>query len=419
MLDRRTYQPLNAVALPSRLVGLAQLTDRIGPVEQWQVREVGDGNLNLVFIIEGPLGSAVAKQALPYARCVGESWPMSLDRSYFEYHALTRLGGRAPGRLPEVHLFDEQQALIVMEYLQPHVILRKSLIAGDLLPKLGEHVGRYLARTLFRGSDLAMDTAQRKADVALFSGNVELCGITEDLVFTDPFHVHERNRVTPGLERDAEAIHADRDLKLAAASLKFRFAASAETLLHGDFHTGSVLVTPDDSRVIDPEFAFYGPMGFDVGSFIGNLLMAYFAQPGHRTDETSLSGYQNWILDLTETVWTVFAEEFGRLWRTERTGMLGLRDLFEDAGDQVGSQIALDTMLAEIWRDTIGFAGIEMHRRILGLAHIAEFEEIADESQRAVCERRALAMGRVLMVEAQAITGPAQLTRLARAIENA
>ena len=56
---------------------------------------------------------------------------------------------------------------------------------------------------------------------------------------------------------------------------------SAEALIHGDLHTGSIMMTTEDTRVIDPEFAFIGPMGFDVGAVIGNLFLAYFAQGGH------------------------------------------------------------------------------------------------------------------------------------------
>jgi 5-methylthioribose kinase len=46
------------------------------------------------------------------------------------------------------------------------------------------------------------------------------------------------------------------------------------------------MVTPDSTQVIDPEFAFYGPMGFDIGAFLGNLILAYFAQGGH-ADQTN------------------------------------------------------------------------------------------------------------------------------------
>ena len=38
-------------------------------------------------------------------------------------------------------------------------------------------------------------------------------------------------------------------------------------------------------QVIDCEFAFYGPMAFDIGKFIANLLLAYYAVDGHATPE--------------------------------------------------------------------------------------------------------------------------------------
>ena len=126
------FQALSVETLPSRLGSLAALADRIGTdAAEWKVREVGDGNLNLVFIVEGAGGAAVVKQALPYVRLVGDSWPLPLKRSFFEYHALTRQEARAPGSVPAIYHFDEGQALIIMEYLAPpHIILRRALIEG-------------------------------------------------------------------------------------------------------------------------------------------------------------------------------------------------------------------------------------------------------------------------------------------------
>ena len=88
-----------------------------------------------------------------------------------------------------------------------------------------------------------------------------------------------RRRSTATPRRSSTAIvaelRADRDLKVEAQRLKHLFAAKAETLLHGDLHTGSIMVTDDDTRVIDPEFAFYGPMAFDVGMLLANFWMSY------------------------------------------------------------------------------------------------------------------------------------------------
>ncbi|TIR46346.1 MAG: S-methyl-5-thioribose kinase, partial [Mesorhizobium sp.] len=93
-----------------------------------------------------------------------------------------------------------------------------------------------------------------------------------------------------------------------------------------------------------------------------------------------------YLLDVTVETWSVFRSEFSHLWRTERTGMLYQKSLFEDQGDRLGAEQALDHMLHQIWTDMLGFAGVEVHRRILGLAHNADFETIADADLRATCE---------------------------------
>ena len=399
------YVALTPDSLPGRLGALSVLRDRVGPSDSWQVREVGDGNLNLVFIVTGSAGQAVVKQALPYVRLVGESWPLPLKRSFFEYTALIRQEARDPGSVPAVWHFDEAQAIVVMEFLAPHVILRQALIAGRRVTGLGQRLGQFCARTLFRGSDLSMTAAARKADLALFAGNVELCDVTENLVFSDPYFDAPMNRHTPGLEGIVARLRADLSLKVAAQHLKLAFTSRAETMLHGDLHTGSIMVTDTEAKEIDPEFATYGPIGFDVGMLIANFLMAHFSQPGHEATPG------------VETIWQVFVAEFSHLWRTERRGILYQASLYEDQGHGLAAEQALADLLGRIWADTLGFCGIEMHRRILGLAHNADFERIEDEGRRAACEARALAMGRQLMLGAGALPGIGTVTAMARRMD--
>ncbi|QRM46053.1 S-methyl-5-thioribose kinase [Rhizobium sp. BG4] len=404
-MDSHVFEALSIESLPVRLGGNAAITQRIGDdCGRWQVHEVGDGNLNLVFIVTGARGTVIVKQALPYVRLVGESWPLPLKRSFFEYHALKRQGARDPGMVPEVLLFDEAQAIIVMEFLTPHVILRRALIDGRELPKIGRDLGLFVARTLFRGSDLHMPTRDKKADVALFSDNVELCDITENLVFSDPYFEAALNRhTTPQLDPLVAELRADRDLKVEAQRLKHIFSAKAETLCHGDLHTGSVMVTDDETRVIDPEFAFYGPISFDVGMLIANFWMSYFSQSGHETAPGARDGMRAYLLDTIDTLWETFRAEFSNLWRTERKGILYQASLFESRNDALASEQALNLVINEIWGEMLGFAGIEIHRRILGLAHNADFETIADPDRRAHCESKALTFGRHIAVNRQRI----------------
>jgi 5-methylthioribose kinase len=418
MTEKLPFEALSVETLAPRLGANEALCAIIGrDTSAWKVREVGDGNLNLVFIVEGGSGSAVVKQALPYVRLVGDSWPLPLKRSFFEYHALTRQEARAPGSVPAIHHFDEGQALIIMEYLSPHIILRRALIEGRQLPNIARDIGLFMARTLFRGSDLSMATKDRKADLALFADNVELCDITENLVFSDPYFDAKLNRHTsPQLDGLVAELRADRDLKVEAQRLKHIFAANAETLLHGDLHSGSIMVTDSETRMIDPEFAFYGPMAFDVGMLLANFWMSFFSQRGHEQDG-SRDAMRAYLLDVVVETWSVFRAEFSLLWRTERTGMLYQKSLFEDQGDRLGAEQALDHVLHQIWTDLLGFAGIEIHRRILGLAHNADFETIADEDLRASCEAKALKFGRHIAVNRRHIHGIEEVNALAVLIE--
>lgn len=60
------------------------------------------------------------------------------------------------------------------------------------------------------------------------------------------------------------------------------FCQKQEALLHGDLHLGSLMVTPASTYIIDAEFAFAGPIAFDVAKFAFDLLLTYFALEGHQ-----------------------------------------------------------------------------------------------------------------------------------------
>jgi 5-methylthioribose kinase len=390
------YSPLTEDTLRARIGDIDRVANLLGGNHAgWDVREVGDGNLNLVFIVVGSANTLIVKQALPYVRMVGESWPLPLYRATFEHHALVRQAKRDPGAVPEVIHFDRTQALIVMEFLSPHVILRTKLINGERVEGLGEFLGLFCARTAFRGSELSMAGDAKKADVGVFSGNVAIPAITEALVFTDPYYNAEMNAHNPVLDPVVARLRGNIALKVAAQQILQKFASNTETMVHGDLHSGSVMCTDNDSRVIDPEFAQYGPIGFDIGMLIANFLMSYFSQPAHR-NASDLAVYQDWLMEIITTTINRFNSEFTRLWNSERTGMLYPAALFEDQGHSSGP--ALDAVLSQIWEDALGVCGIEMHRRVLSLAHNADFESIANPDQRGKLEARNLMMGQDLLL---------------------
>jgi len=268
-------------------------------------------------------------------------------------------------------------------------------------------------------SDLAVPAAEKKEAIAAFAGNHALCKITEDLIFTDPYRIAEQNRWTrPYLDATAASFREDLDLHVAISRLKLKFMSCPEALIHGDLHTGSIMVTDSDTRVIDPEFAFYGPMGFDVGAVIANLLMAYFASDGHARTRGERHALEAWMLQTVEDVWTRFARKFLDLWRSEARGDAYPATLFEGAAGTARLESERQAYLDRLFQDTVGFAAAKTIRRILGLAHNIDFELIEEPKRRAISEARSLHLARTMMLDTPSFTSISAVTRVAQALRD-
>ena len=405
---------------PATLAAYLSRIDRVcailgGDSSAWRIEEVGDGNLNLVFIVKGPMGGVAVKQALPYVRLVGEAWPLPLSRAHYEHMALTEQA-RLTGRLvPEILYYDETLALIVMELLEPHIIMRRGMITATVYPKFADDISTFMARTLYFTSDLALTADRKKAMIGAFSGNTALCKITEDLIFTDPYRVAELNRWTsPQLDSYAARWREDGDLKVAVSRLKLKFLSCAEAMLHGDLHTGSVMLTTEDTRVIDPEFSFMGPMGFDVGAVVANFLISYFSQDGHEEHPGSRESYRAWVLATLEEIWTSFHVKFLDLWRNNATGDAYPAALFQGVEGEARLEAERQAYMERLWADTVGFAAAKMIRRVLGLAHNIDLEWIKDADTRATCEARVLTLARDMMVKTEKYRSIQSVTEAAR-----
>lgn len=364
-------------------------------------REIGDGNLNLVFhITDSNTGkSIIVKQALPYAKVVGESWPLSLDRARIEREALQKQYSLCPGRVPQVIAYDEDLALTVMEDLSDHVIMRQGLINGEEYPLFAEHIGEFLATTLFYTSDLYLNPVAKKEQFKKFI-NPDLCKITEDLIFEDPYHISEHNNYPYYIEDEAQNLRDNLDLHLEIALLREKFLTQSQALLHGDLHTGSIFITPTSTKVIDPEFAYYGPMGFDIGAVIANLVLNYVAQPGWNDTESAVLAKEAQLLLMIENVWREFESKFRTLWNSDIQDLMARTPGYQDV------------YVARVFQDTVGFAGCKMIRRIVGLAHVADIDTIVNDELKEAAQRKALAIGKQLILNHRQLSSIEELLRI-------
>ena len=181
--------------------------------------------------------------------------------------------------------------------------------------------------------------------------------------------------------------------------MKKKFVTSTEALIHGDLHSGSVMVKEGSTFVIDPEFAFYGPMGFDLGALLSNFLLAYYSQSATNGDE-----YAAWILNQMVTLYDLFERKFLNLWsvlddpNNKNFGEIYKPYVFKDSSSK---ETFKKDFMRNIWRDTLGFTGCKMIRRIVGVAHVADLESIEDLVQRSECEKKCIDLARLLILASQ------------------
>ena len=241
-----------------------------------------------------------------------------------------------------------------------------------------------------------------KKQVKFFT-NPELCDITEDLVLTEPYWNYKgRNIVTPGNEDFVRTFLYENDaLHREVGRLRNGFMNNAQALLHGDLHTGSIFANEQGVKVIDPEFAFYGPMGYDIGNVIGNLFFSWanrcFTAPQDTAAARALEDTIRGVCDLTAEKLTARYDELVTfpLYRTEGF-----------------CRAYLDGVMA----DSYGYAGTEIIRRVVGDSKVMEVTSVTDPDIRIPMERALIKMGIFLIRERESGLNGSAVTRAFRGI---
>ena len=350
-----------------------------------RIEEIGDGNLNTVYRVSDaarPERSVVLKHAPPYIKILGPEYPLSIERLTYESRALDIYNQFARGTVPELYYFDAETAVIAMEDLRDAQVLRADLIAGRVDTGIAEQIGRFMGTVHSRTYVENLDSTTVQHYRQQFA-NTTMQSITADYVFTFPYTEHETNFWTPGLEPDVQRLKADTDFLQQVAYLKQIFLTAQQAVTHGDLHTGSVLVQNNTAKVIDAEFAFYGPVGFDLGLYWANYLLSYFSHQD--------------TLDVQSALKTAIA-------KTWHTYTLEFRTVDATLKEQT---------LQQIFHEAVGFAGLEMLRRLIGAAHVKDIEGIADIPKKLRVERAALQFGATLVKQYQALRDvPAVLAML-------
>jgi 5-methylthioribose kinase len=348
------YPILQAAAAGRYVTSRPHLAAIVGEVVD--VVECGEGKINGVFIVRGAAGSLVLKQGLPWVRILPD-WALTSERVGREAAVLETWGDFGEGLVPRSFGYDEDLRVLAMEHLADHRLWREDLQLGNVEPAAATAMGRLIGRVAFHTSPFALGVREHAARMAE-AQNAEMTQLMEDVVFTIPFADDPRNTREPALLRLGDRLRRERALLAAVAELKFEYRTRQEAFIHGDLHTGSVMVRAGAPCAIDAEFGRYGPVAWDLGELCAHFRMSAAALAAIGDDAAATAA-----ASLSATCWAAFAEEIDGLWRGHPE--VPFADGF------------LDRWLAGTKQLAGRFSGVEVLRRVIGVGDAEELRDLS------------------------------------------
>lgn len=369
-------------------------------------KEIGDGNLNYVFRIrDEATGKSVILKHSGVETRARSGRKVDVDRNRIEAEILMRQAKLTPGLVPEVFGYDSVMCCCAMEDLKDYVIMRTALLNYETFPQFADQITTYMVNILLPTTDAVLEHKEKKAMVKSYI-NPDLCQITEQLVYSEALgNFAGKNSCLPSMvDFINHEIYGDPALRLEGAKLKFDFMEHAQSLIHGDLHSGSIFVTRTETKAFDPEFAFYGPMGYDVGNVIAHLLFALAHAEATLPEGEQRARFASWSLETIAAVVDLFAEKFER-----RFAELVTEPLAKTPG-------FCAWYLGGVLSDTAGTTGMELIRRIVGVAKVKDITSIADEEARACWEKRLIHLAKTLIFRRKELRTGADYLELIRAV---
>ena len=233
------------------------------------VSKPGEGNMNCVLRIETATRSFILKQSRGYV----EKYPQVLapenrvltEAAFYQKIASAK---EVQDLMPTLLGVDAVNNLIALEDLGKS---NDYTVLYDLKEKIPEEELLQLVHYI---NSLHQSFEKKVVDEEL--ANAAMKALNYEHLFEYPFKVDngfDLDLVQVGLQVVAMPYKKDAELKEKMERLGSLYLSKGKYLLHGDFYPGSWLKTSDGIKVIDPEFCFYGLREFDLGVLLAHLYM--------------------------------------------------------------------------------------------------------------------------------------------------
>ena len=335
--------------------------------EEINVEKIGShGYMNDIFKIsalrkDGNNKTAVVlKRAFPYMKRMGRSHPTPQGRNLLEFRVLRKLHTICPANAVIPFCYSTDQKAFLMEYMSNYENLKTRLIGGKVDKVSIDYLAKALGQ-LHKETNVSSMDEDTSADLRKEFENAEMCEIMATYIFGKTFDPEDADKlVKPKLRHVVQELYQDQRLIQDVTHFRRLYREKKECLIHGDLHTGSVMVPlakeEDHPKMFDTEFSCIGPPAFDLGFLMAHFLMAYYQH--ELTEENN---------DLHRQVMYKIQEACSKF----------LETYFDKRG-----QVSV-AYVSELYQEVAGFAACEIFFRVIGcgssenIAHSADMEEAA------------------------------------------
>lgn len=367
----------------------------ISAVGEGTLEEDGDGFVNFVFRVSDGKKKLIVKQGRKEGRNV--PMPLTEERNRLEYESLKIRKSIVPEYVPDVYFYDDVNKVFVMEDVSYLKIARFQMNRSVIFPKLPAQAAEYMAKTHFYTSEYYLEVEEfrkltthfmndrmrrifdtfafiSKKNAEDFGGDTDpnFIGFLQDVVF-DPFIVKERY-----LMREA-------------------YMKKCEAFIHADFHTSNIFADQDEMKVIDMEYTFCGPIGYDAGYLASHFLSQYVCA-AFRPFESAQKreDFRSYCLNGIAEMWEEYFRHFFACWD-------------EDAKSYYKDIPGLKEDLQLRWlRDMIGFCANANLSRCSGDIGYPEYDDLPSEELRKHAVACSVLIDRTLFYKKDQYTSVAQ-----------
>ncbi|XP_067672840.1 methylthioribose kinase-like [Haliotis asinina] len=276
------------------------------------------------------------------------------DNAQLEFNTLIKFDCLAPGSAVKPVFCDPESKILCIEDLRDYAIYRTSLINGHLDDDAALKLARDVA-IIHRDTHVAKigEDAIKQLDKEF--QNATTLTLREQLLFTSPFTPGDpSNQCSDAVKARLDWLYGDQEVLRAAADMKRIFLEKKEALIHGDLHTGSIMVKDKDSKIINAGCSYVGPCSLDLGLLVANYIFTYYCHLLCPDDNDNHRVFAYRVVDIcNKTVDEYFKH---------------MTSVTED----------LEIYQAKLISEMAGFAGCEIIRRLVGPAHVDEFDHTHD-----------------------------------------